>query len=857
MKRYQLFIILFLLLSGVHGSTWAQNIEDLKLELKQSKSDTAKLELLNQIIELSQGEEKIEYANEALKLEDYLLGDQPTNQFILMQKAITLGEMAYSYKEKDMEEAKKLYYRALSVMSFLEETEDQSILKLNLLTSMSDLCEVDSIQYFASNAIDLAQVLLEKGLTKDTSMVIHNFGIATNNLAYYYDHVGSTRQALISYKKAGQIFESIDSEEFVALAYSNMSNCYVGLGEIDSALAVLNLAEEICVRNQDYQTLLPVYANYVTIFHELGDHLKAIDYTEQSLAIQKKLDASPRAIAHTYNSMAILHYFEGNYESSEIYLNKIFEMEDEISEDVLSTYYLNMSALKDKMGDSQKKYDALNRSIFYSRKQNLKVDLGKGLMKFAMYSVEDHQDFTTALVYLDSAMNLFKEAYNPKGVSDVSLEKAKIYLELNDIQKAQYYGEIAYREAEDIGFYMQLRDATELLAKVYKRQKKYDKALQMTENYYTLRDSLESVETKNELYKSKIDLEYSQKIYADSIESVKAQEITTLKINEKNAQIEKQQARNTLLIFGLVFLVLLIFFMIRAYAKKRELVSVIRSQKEIVEFKNKEITDSINYASKIQRAILTSDDYFNKVLNDFLVLYQPKDIVSGDFYWLYQVNSDLSILAVVDCTGHGVPGAFMSMIGNSLLNEIVIENQIRKSNEILDRLREGVIKSLSQSGGESNQRDGMDMALCIINHKLNTIEFSGANNGVWIVSSKDMSADIPSHKKSVLEQDGVKLIEIKGNKFPIGKHTGELKSFESFVYQLNKGDTFYLSTDGFADQFGGQNNKKFKYKRFKQLLLTLNSAQMDERKEKLIQAFEDWKGDNEQLDDVCVVGVRV
>lgn len=264
----------------------------------------------------------------------------------------------------------------------------------------------------------------------------------------------------------------------------------------------------------------------------------------------------------------------------------------------------------------------------------------------------------------------------------------------------------------------------------------------------------------------------------------------------------------------------------------------IESQNHQLEHKNKEITDSINYARRIQEAILPSSDYLKTCFGEYFVLFMPKDIVSGDFFWSFQTPENKIIWAAVDCTGHGVPGAFMSMIGNSLLNEIVVENKICNSDEILNHLRESIIKSLKQTGEAGKQKDGMDIALCVLDKNTSILQFSGANNPFWLVRKGELVAHKP-------------------DKQPIGYYSDQMKPFTKQEIQLTPGDTLYTFTDGYEDQFGGPKKKKFMSKNLKELLVSIQTKTMNEQKEILQRTIVEWMDDEEQIDDICIFGVRV
>ena len=228
---------------------------------------------------------------------------------------------------------------------------------------------------------------------------------------------------------------------------------------------------------------------------------------------------------------------------------------------------------------------------------------------------------------------------------------------------------------------------------------------------------------------------------------------------------------------------------------------VIEGQHQKLNQSHQEITDSINYAKRIQDALMTSTVYMKDVIPESFIFFQPKDVVSGDFYWVYRSPKGQIYFTVADCTGHGVPGAFMSMIGTSLLNEFIIENALEDTAEILNNMREQIIKSLKQKGAGGENKDGMDMALCKYDPKKKTVQYAGAYNPLIHISGKEVN-------------------HIKGDNQPIALHTGKKSLFTNHELKVKKGDMLYIYSDGFADQFGGERNKKFMAGKFKKLLLS-------------------------------------
>jgi len=265
-------------------------------------------------------------------------------------------------------------------------------------------------------------------------------------------------------------------------------------------------------------------------------------------------------------------------------------------------------------------------------------------------------------------------------------------------------------------------------------------------------------------------------------------------------------------------------------------------QKELIEEKQKEIVDSINYAQRIQKALLASDQLLNNNLKNYFLFFKPKDIVSGDFYWASPLANGNFALLTADSTGHGVPGAMMSMLNISCINEAINERKYTSPAQILDHARHRIIQSLSQDGSLEGGKDGMDCSLVSFDLKNKKLSYASANNPVWIVRQSE---------------NGYELIDLKSDRMPVGKHERDNVPFNEQTIELKKGDTIYTLTDGFADQFGGAKGKKFKYKPLQDFLIAHVNDSMAQQKAGLEKAFEDWRGSLEQVDDVCIIGVRI
>lgn len=251
----------------------------------------------------------------------------------------------------------------------------------------------------------------------------------------------------------------------------------------------------------------------------------------------------------------------------------------------------------------------------------------------------------------------------------------------------------------------------------------------------------------------------------------------------------------------------------------------------------RELRESLRYAGLIQQALLPDKKLFEMLVPDHFILFMPKESLSGDFYWIARNNGNIC-LAVADCTGHGIPGALMSFLGITFLNDIIRNGHTDKANRILNILREKVMNALQQTGKNEEPRDGMDMSLCLINPAERKLQFSGANNPAYIIRNNE-------------------LIEVKPDKMPVGISATEERSFANREIDLEKDDRLYLFTDGYTDQFGGPRNKKFKYRAFRKLLLEIHAEKMEKQRLILEQNIKEWMGKEEQIDDILITGIHM
>jgi serine phosphatase RsbU (regulator of sigma subunit) len=492
-------------------------------------------------------------------------------------------------------------------------------------------------------------------------------------------------------------------------------------------------------------------------------------------------------------------------------------------------------------------------------------------------SYKHTSQFDMAFGYYNRALRIYQSTHNMGGVSFIYSNLSSCYMDMGKAAEALDYGLKGLHIDEEMQSKNDIAISCQNIAEAYQNLHQYDKALEYGMRSLTMCKELKDAEgielgygELSSIYAAKKDFEkayanfvlYSQ--MKDSLfnsesskqiagmnakyENGKKEQAILLLNKDKELSDSRDKKKNILIyaaLAGLALMAGLVTLIFRSNKHKQRanrLLSMqkeeIARQKDMVEEKNKEVTDSIRYAKRIQEAILPGMDLVHSLASDSFVLFKPKDIVSGDFYW-FEKSGPWLLFAVADCTGHGVPGAFMSIVGSNLLNQCVNEKGMTNPALILDDLNIGLSRTLHQNYSESGVKDGMDIALCAVNTNTLQMAYAGAYNPLWIVSVGAMQ-------------------ELKADKFPVGAFIGEeLKKFHATEVQLKKGDCLYLFSDGYADQFGGTKGKKFKYKPLQELVLSMAGMPMQEQEYKLQSTLETWKMGFEQTDDVCVIGIRV
>lgn len=554
-------------------------------------------------------------------------------------------------------------------------------------------------------------------------------------------------------------------------------------------------------------------------------------YTSLKIGEELKDDT---VIAKCYNSIGKIYYFKNSYEEALDYFLKslAINLRLNLGEEV-STNYIHIGSVY----NNQKKYTEALQSFDNALKAQQEIGSKKNTA--AVYSNMGISYFRMGKT--DLAIESFKTSIqkaevvgNKKYLATATANLASMYAMLNMLPEAAKALAQSLEYAKATGIKELIYSKYKGLAEFYKEQKDFPRAYEYAHLALLIKDTLH-IESN-----SRLENELTVKHESDQKELV----ISSLKKDAEIAEAQLEQERNFKLFLAFIGIVVAIssFMLFRRIIEKRKTNKILSAAHDQIEKKNQSIIDSINYSKRIQDSILPSKQLKNKLFHEIFVLYMPKDIVSGDFYWYAEKNGK-KIVACCDCTGHGVPGALMSMIGNNILNQVVNENEIISPDEILNHLNLEIRKALKQDT-QNKSMDGMDLALIAFNGETE-IEYAGAHRPLWIV-------------RKVSSASACELIEIKANKVSIGGYQDENgKTFVKHTVQLLKGDCIYMFTDGYADQFGGKEGKKFMTKRLKELLISNYSNSIAEQEQSLTESIIAWKGLEEQVDDICVIGIRI
>lgn len=641
-------------------------------------------------------------------------------------------------------------------------------------------------EYWDINSYEQALVYANQAL-KIAIEIDFKTGIATsyNNIALSYDRMGNYNVALENYRNSLTVWETIGNKKEISVLYNNIGNIYLMQGIYESALknylVALKYREEI----GDKKGMARTYSNVGLLYEKREDYKKALEIFLKCLKLNEEL-GNKRGIAAAQNCIANIFFQQKNYFGAFEFYFKSLKISEEIGDKSgIAIAYNNLGMAYDQKGD-----------------------------------------YNSALDYYNKSFEVKQELKDIEGICGYYVNVGVAYTKLKQSKKAEMFlrkGVDCFRQLNNKDG---LKEAYESLSDLYELQGDYKKAFEYHQLFSDLKDTLLNETSNRQIAEMNTKYE-SEKKEKDILLLTKDKDL-------QRAEIIKQKLIRNGFITGLALALVLAFVLYNRF-------KLTRKQKQIIEHQNSQIVESINYSKKIQQSLLASVDEIRKTLPFLFVYYKPKQLVSGDFYF-YKEFKNYILLACVDCTGHGVPGGFMSTLGSLLLDRIV-EDEVVTPSEILTKLNDEIIRVLhQQSGGEL--QDGMDLSICMIDRNNKKIEFSGARNGIIVVTNSQAK-------------------RYKANPLPVGgnymkKGLPIKRNFETQSISLNSSDWVYMFTDGFIEQIGGINNEPMNYSYFERLLINLSDERSETQKLLALQdELNAWKGSNLQTDDILLIGFKV
>lgn len=685
---------------------------------------------------------------------------------------------------------------------------------------------------------------------------------ALNNIGFLANNHGDISKALTYYQKSLKIQEEIKDKAGIANSINNIGYIHNSRGDIPKALDFyhksLKIYEEMLAENKNSNESINLkkgiaYSlnNIGQIYLTQGDIPKTLDAYDRALKIREELKDA-KGISQSLNNIGIVYFNNGSpycKSSKEICIKegRLKALE----------YYLKSLKLKEEVND--KRGIAITLSNIGHAYADMEDPDCKASREECLKAGQ-----TKAMEYFQRSLFILEEIKDKSGVANSLNDIGTILVEQHKVDEAIKYAKRCLQTSQELGYPLNIKKASSLLKKIYKEQKNYKEAFAMYELEMHMRDSITNEETKKSSIKKQFQYQYEKKAAADSIKNIEAQKVKNAQLTVQKAQLQQEKTQRLALYGGLISVLIFAGFMFNRYKitqQQRNTITLqktkvdaaylelnqqneeiaaqrdeIEKQKHKVEAHQKEIIDSITYAKRLQEAILPPKEFITEHFPENFIVYKPKDLVAGDFYWAESVGNKF-LIAAADSTGHGVPGAIVSVVCSNALNRSLKEFGLTEPGPLLDKTRELVLETFAKSS--SDVKDGMDISILCIDKLNKKISWSGANNPLWYL--------LPNAEM---------LSEIKANKQPIGKSDNPLP-FTTHKIDYVSGTTFYLITDGYSDQFGGDRGKKFKHKSLKDLLVSTAHEGMKKQSEVLETTFTKWKGRLEQVDDVCIIGITV
>lgn len=666
-----------------------------------------------------------------------------------------------------------------------------------------------------------------------------------NNDGYLANIQGDITKALRYYEEGLALDQKSGNLQGVATSLNNIGSIHQYQGDVKKALEYYQKSLILRTELNDKLGISESYNNIGLVYNEQGNIPGALNNYHKGLKIQEEI-GDKKGIATSLNNMGELYQQQGDTSRALNYYNKSLKLQEEIGDkNGLAGSLHNIGHIYYERGDIKSALNYFNKSYKISEEIGSKVGMAHCLNSIGViYSGTN--DLSKASEYWWKSLKLREELGDKQGMSLSLNQIATALFKLGKINEAKTYAEQSLKLAQELGYPGDIKTSSGSLSRIYSKAGDWKKAYEMLDLFRQMSDSVSNENSRRITLQKSLQYEYEKKAVADSIK-------TTSQLKIFDAQIQQQKTQRNALYIGIGLITLFAFFMYNRFKvtqKQKQIIELkekeTQLQKYVIEEKHKEINDSINYAERIQRSFLATEELLSAYLHDYFVLFKPKAIVSGDFYWgaaIRPINSnqpDNFILVTADSTGHGVPGAIMSLLNITSL-EKAIEHETEPA-AILNHTRKTIIDRLKKDGSVDGGKDGMDCSLIYFDFKNNQLMYAAANNAIWLVRQNGSAKE---------------LIELTPDKMPVGKHDKDTISFSQHTVQLQKGDLIYTFTDGIPDQFGGAKGKKFMYKQLKELIVNISDLSLQEQKKSIESSLNNWKGDLEQVDDITLIGLKI
>jgi len=650
-----------------------------------------------------------------------------------------------------------------------------------------------------------------------------------NNMGVINSRLGNYEKSLQYYQRSMKIKETLGDKQGIAATANNIGEIYKFKGDYQNALLSYQKSYELKKELSDLQGMANSLNNLGEIYSLWSDYEKAIDYYLEANSIFSAL-GNLQSISVSYHNIGDLYYKLENYELAKKNYLKALETQTNLGDKSGMVYSLkNLGSVYIETNELDAAQQSFLEALTIAQELEDKTGIASILNNFGRLNIIQ-KDYKAAIKKFNQSLAINKKLGNQFGIANNHYSLGNAYWQRNNYQMALVHYHTSLEIADTLKILSIKQNIYKGIAGIYKAMGNFEEALDNYVLFQEIKDTLLSSQIHNQI------AELETKYQAEQKEKeIKLKDIEL----EKNAtEIKQRKFQRNALLLGISLVFLLALAIYRSYKQKQKANIILSDQKAEIEEKNQEITASIRYAKIIQNALLPHPDFVKEIFPDSFIFFRPKDIVSGDFYWFAE-SEKYNYVTAVDATGHGVPGAFISLLGFNLLNTIFKEHKNIGAAEFLNQLNIGFSERMFKTYEKEALMDSMDLAICRIDKDKKQLEYAGAYNPLWIARNGEM-------------------IVQKADKLSIGSFTEYPdRQYTSHQVQLEKGDMIYLFSDGYADQFGGPRSKKFMYKQLKTLLLE-NYQKGPLMQEKILdQNYEDWKGDQEQIDDILIIGIRI